>query len=58
MREYMTVKDLAKFGLTQYQASKAIRQANKELKEQGKLTFKGKAPSYKVKEVIGLEDHA
>lgn len=52
---YLSVKDLLKEGLTRYQAEQVIKRANEELRRDGKMTFKGKAPWKKIEEVLGCE---
>jgi hypothetical protein len=54
MREYLTKNDLMEKGLTEYQAKKSIKQANQELRKEGKIVFKGKAPTYMLERVLGI----
>ena len=57
MRQYLRAEDLLPLGLSKSQAERVILRANKELKEEGKMVFKGKAPISKIKEVMGIDAH-
>ena len=55
MREYLNKYDLMEKGLTEYQAKVSITKANQELRKEGKLVFKGKAPAYMLERVLGIK---
>lgn len=55
MREYLNKHDLMEKGLTEYQARQSITKANEELRKEGKMVFKGKAPIFMLERVLGIK---